>query len=599
MNIDKKLQFDHAKEEIRSRINIADIIGRHVMLKAAGQNLKGLCPFHKEKTPSFIVTPSKGIFYCFGCHKGGDVFTFLMEHDGLSFSEALHTLADEAGVRLEQSHLETTAYYPESAGNNSYDSSETTQKTYIPKNEMFKINEMAVDYYYRQTRSYPLAIEYFLGRGLTREIIKEFRLGYAPPGWTGLLSHAKKQGIAESSLVQCGLAISKPENKLYDRFRDRIMFPIFDTSKRPIGFGGRGLTKEAEPKYLNSPETLLYQKNKTFYGLHVAQYNIKQTKSVIIVEGYMDFMALYQVGIKNAIATSGTALTDMQARILQRFTSVVYLVFDGDSAGINAAQRAIFVLAPYNLDMRVLILPDDEDPDSFVRKYGKEKFMELLDHAMPFTKFIIEKAISDKGADSPQKKSATIDYLVPLAQSITDSIVRQDFIKQMSEHLNINEKTILNRFKHQETSKDKTNYSYNDYGGTIEGKFMRMLLFNPSIIKDARQYIIPETFTDLFSTNLYSIILKCHDDNPELNNLIDAICDPEQKRIVSHLLATGYNEDNIHEDLRYTILRLQRKFLKNRIRRNRIKMKTDTENIPVLMELIKEDSTQLKELETQ
>ena len=601
MGFDKKLQFDHAKEEIRSRINIADIIGRHVALKASGQSLKGLCPFHKEKTPSFIVTPAKGIFYCFGCHKGGDVFTFLMEHDGLSFSEALHTLADETGVKLESARSGNSAVADDLAAEVSGPEGTPpgSGQGHIPKNEMFKINTMAVEFYYSQTRSYPRVIEYFLARGLTREIIREFRLGYAPAGWSELLSFAKQRGIAESSLVQCGLAIAKSGNKCYDRFRDRIMFPIFDTSKRPIGFGGRGLTKDAEPKYLNSPETLLYQKNKTFYGLHVAQYHIKQAKSVIIVEGYMDFLALYQAGVKNVIATSGTALTDTQARIIQRFTSVVYLVFDGDGAGINAAQRAVFVLAPYNLDVRILILPNEEDPDSYIRKQGKDKFLGLLAQALPFAKFIIDKTISDKGADSPQKKSAALEYLAPLARSISDGIVRQDFLKQISEQLHISESLIHARIGRSGAAPDAAPNVSDDYGGTIEGNFFRMLLSEPSAIKEARLYITPETFTDQFSSNLYSIILNSFDENQNLDTLVGSISDPETKRMVSLFFAKGEYEGSVHEDLRHTMLRLQRKFLKNRIRQNQNRMKTEPHNMSMLMQQVKKDSTQLKELETQ
>jgi DNA primase len=601
MNIDKKLQFDHTKEEIRTRINIADIIGRHVALKASGQSLKGLCPFHKEKSPSFIVTPAKGIFYCFGCHKGGDVFTFLMEHDGLSFSEALHLLADEAGVRLDSSRGSGGADYEDAQFYGPETEAASGQTQYIPKNEMIKIHEMAVDFYYRQTRNHPRVIEYFLGRGLTREIIREFRLGFAPPGWTELLAHAKLRGVTAEALVQCGLAISKPGNKLYDRFRDRIMFPIFDTSGRPIGFGGRGLTKDAEPKYLNSPETLLYQKNKVFYGLHAAQSFIKQAKSIIIVEGYMDFLALYQAGVKNAVATSGTALTDVQARILRRFTSVVYLVFDGDGAGINAAQRAIFVLGPYNLDVRVLILPDDEDPDSFVKKYGKDAFLDLLSRAKTFSSFIIEKTIADKGIESPQKKSAALDFLAPLIQSTTDSIVRQDLIKQISERLHVDENIIVSRIKKQTAALPRSEasaLSTADYSATIEGNFIRMLLSNPESIKEARQYITPETFTDQFSTDLYSIILHCFDEAPNLGTLIGSIADPEMKRVVSRLFAQGEYEGALSEDLRHSMLRLQRKFLKNRIRQTQFTLKSQPHDKAALMEQVKQDSTQLKELET-
>lgn len=590
-SFEKKVLFEHAKEEIRSRINIADIIGRHVALKSAGQNLKGLCPFHKEKTPSFTVTPAKGIFYCFGCHKGGDVFTFLMEFEGLSFSEAIHVLADEAGVKLEQPQSQNP--YQSLA----IDDGQEHGTTLIPKNEMLKINQMAMDFYYSQTRFNPTAIEYFLGRGLSRETIKEFRLGYAPPGWSELLSYAESKGVSRSALVQCGLAISKQDNQAYDRFRDRIMFPIFDTSKRPIGFGGRGLTKDVEPKYLNSPETLLYQKNKTFYGLHLAQYHIKQSKSIIIVEGYMDFLSLFQAGVKNVVATSGTALSDGQARIIQRFTNKIFLVFDGDGAGINAAQRAIFVLAPYNFDIRVLILPDEEDPDSYVKKHGQAGFLALLNNTLPFMKFIIEKAVADKSADTPQGKSQVLDFLAPLGQSMTDSIVRQEFVKQLSEHLRISEATVHGRLKNHAYALNKNPLETQEYSGTLEGNFMRLLLSTPSLIPEARQFIRPETFTDQFSNNLYSMILRCFDENEHMDTLVDAITDPEVKRIVCSMYAKELRDENTLEELRHTVVRLQVKFLRRQIQEIGGRMKKEPLKRTAFMEQLKEFSTQLKELE--
>ena len=592
ISFEKKVAFEHAKEEVRSRINIADIIGRHVALKAAGQNLKGLCPFHKEKTPSFTVTPAKGIFYCFGCHKGGDVFTFLMEFEGLSFPEALHVLADEAGVTLEPPRSPNVSPF---AGAESPDESNST---IVPKNEMLKINQMAVDFYYSQTRSHPKAIEYFLGRGLSRETIKEFRLGYAPPGWSELLSYANLKGVPQSALAQCGLVIAKQDNKAYDRFRDRIMFPIFDTSKRPIGFGGRGLTADAQPKYLNSPETFLYQKNKTLYGLHVSQYHIKQSKSVIIVEGYMDFLSLFQAGVKNVVATSGTALSDGQAHIIQRFTNKIYLVFDGDSAGINAAQRAIFVLAPYNFDMRVLILPDEEDPDSYIKKHGQAGFLALLNNAFPFMKFIIEKAVEDKSIDTPQGKSQVLAFLVPLAQSMTDSVVRQEFKKQIVDRLHITDASAYEQFDKFVSLQNKIAENPDNYCSTLEGNFIRLLLSSPSIIAEARQFIRPETFTDQFSNNLYSMIIRCYDKNERLDTLVDAITDPEVKRIVSLMYTKGVQEDNALEELRHTTVRLQAKYLRRQIHDIGNRMKNEPLKRKALMEQLKGFSTQLKELET-
>jgi DNA primase len=509
-------------------------------------------------------------------------------------------LADESGVKLEPPRGAWTDA-PESApGGDRAREGGGSGQGYIPKIELLKVNAMAVDFYYRQTRSFPRAIDYFLGRGLTRETIREFRLGYAPPGWSDLLAFAKNRGISQASLVGCGLAIEKPDGKAYDRFRDRIMFPIFDTSRRPIGFGGRGMTPDAQPKYLNSPETLLYQKNKTLYGLHAAQHHIKEAKSLIVVEGYMDFLSLYQAGVRNVIATSGTALTDTQARIIQRFSPTVYLVFDGDGAGINAAKRAISVLAPCNLDVRVLILTEAKDPDEYVKKFGGDAFLSLLEKSsVGFMHFIIERTISEKGIDSPQKKSAALDALVPLAQSIPDSIIRMEFVKLIGESLRLSEGVILSRFKNDPKAPDaRVGKGNADFAGTLEGQCLRLLLSEPSLIREACTYIAPETFTDRFSGELFSSIVNCFEKDPGLLSLMDSIADPEKKRVISLLIAQGSYEGDCREDLRHTILRLQRKFLKNRRHGYQERMKNELNNRMNLLKLVGEDATQQKEIET-
>jgi DNA primase len=506
-------------------------------------------------------------------------------------------MAEESGVQLEPARSPHRNSVEETSPGDEGHFAPAGQQQFIPKSEMLKINEMAIEFYYRQTRSFPRTIEYFLGRGLSRETIREFRLGYAPPGWSEFLSYAKQHGVAQQSVVQSGLAIAKPDGKAYDRFRDRIMFPIFDTSRRPIGFGGRGLTPDAQPKYLNSPETLLYQKNKTLYGLHVAQHHIKQAKSVIVVEGYMDFLTLYQAGIKNVIATSGTALTDTQARILQRFSSTVYLVFDGDSAGIGAAKRAVFVLAPCNLDVRVLILTDEKDPDDYIKKHGKEAFSSLLANAVPFLDFILKQAISEKGIDSPQKKSDLVEYLIPLFNNIPDGYSKDNFIKRIASFTG-NDPFFFKQISQLSTLQNLKSIAAADYSATIEGHFLRLLLSDPTLIKEACNYVTPETFTDQFSGDLFSSIVVCFEKDPGLDSLIDSISDPEKKRIISMLFAQGEYEGDAHEDVRHSILRLQRKFLKNRKLHYRERMKSEMDNRTSLLKLVGEDATQQKEIET-
>jgi DNA primase len=593
----KKSLDDSVKEEIRSIINIADVVGRHVALKPAGQNLKGLCPFHKEKTPSFTVSPAKGIYYCFGCHKGGDVYNFLMELEGLTFPEALQQLADEAGVRLApRTDRQEPGPAPESAESGAAD-----EGSGISKAELLSINQLALEFFYQSTRSCKPAIDYFLSRGLTRETIRDFKLGYAPDGWTSFLDFAKSKGVPGSSVAQAGLAIVKPETgRVYDRFRGRIMFPIFDTSKRPVGFAGRGMSPEATPKYLNSPETPLYQKSKILYGFHVTQQHIRESKSAIIVEGYMDFLSLYQAGVKNVIASSGTAFTDAHARTLRRFTQKIFLVFDGDAAGIEAAHRAIIVLAPYNFDIGVLTIPDDEDPDDYVKKNGAKGFSDLLKSAQDYIAFIVGKTARDYESSSPMGKSRTLDALVPLVQSFTDSIVRERFYKEISETLSIGRDIINKRIRGtvtaQSSSSRNNDGTIRDYFGTIEGNFIRILLTNPDLIKDARQFILPETFSDHFSSELYSYILTSHDEDASLATLIGRIQSDETKRIISFAYALDPAEGNAREEMIHTIGRLQAKYLEKQKRAITERLKKEPQNRTVLLEKLKEYTTQLKAL---
>ena len=360
---------DTSKEEVRNRADIAAIIGRYVKLKQSGQTLKGLCPFHKEKTPSFHVNPVRGFFHCFGCGKGGDVFSFLQEIEGASFPDVLKMLAEETGVTLPparpDSSLET-------------DPSGQSSGASLSKTAMLEIHAMAADYFYSMIRRHPQAIAYFKSRGLAAETVRDFRLGYAPGGWSSLLDSAAGKGIAAEALVTCGLALKSAEGSTYDRFRDRIIFSLTDLSGRVIGFAGRGLEADATPKYLNSPETPLYRKKEFLYGLNSTRQYIKEENSSLVVEGYMDFLTLYQAGIRNVVATSGTAMTPEHAHVLTRFTSRVILVFDGDEAGQNAAERGVFTLAPFDLDVSILTLPPEEDPDSFVKAHGPDPFRAMM-----------------------------------------------------------------------------------------------------------------------------------------------------------------------------------------------------------------------------
>ncbi len=579
---------DQVKEEIRARADIASVIGRYVNLKGSGGSLKGLCPFHKEKTPSFHVNAAKGFFHCFGCGKGGDVFTFLQEIEGIQFTEALKILAEETGVELKNENPQ-----------NQYFQSENNNST-LSKTEMLSINEIASKFFYSQIKNSPEAVNYFKSRGLKAETVREFRLGFAPQGWSTLISFFQNKKITPKKLEECGLAIDKENENYYDRFRNRVMFSLTDLSGKIIGFAGRGMEEKAVPKYLNSPETLLYKKKHFLYGLQQARQAIKETGKILIVEGYMDYLTLYQAGIKNVSATSGTALTPEHAQIIQRFTSKIVLVFDGDSAGQTAAVRGIFVLAPFNFDISVLVLPDDEDPDSYVKKYGGEKFLDLVKNAEYWMSFIIKKALSQRMIPSTARgKSAVVEYLSPLVQSIKDPIVQSNFKKEIAEHLEIKEQLMYNRLQGTKADNSVREPVSDNYGFllTLEGCFLRILVTCPELIDEAKNYVIPETLTDSISSDIYSLLIETYVDKGSLEGIIDKTDDPEIKRIMTLLLVKPAIQDHIHDELVQKIIHLRAKFLRASIREIRLQMKNEPNQRIELLQKLKDFSTQLKDLD--
>ncbi len=553
MNTLSETYYSDIKEEIRSRVDIASVVGRYVKLKSSGQNLKGLCPFHKEKTPSFTVNPAKSVFHCFGCGKGGDIFTFLMEIEGLTFPEALQRLADETGVNISPIK----------------ESGITSVKGHITKTDALRIHEIATQYYYDQMKKNPRAIEYFKSRNLTSETVMDFRLGYAPEGWSNFIDYAASKNIKSEKLVDCGLAVSSSQDSApYDRFRNRIIFPVFDISGHPIAFGGRCVDNEDKPKYLNSPETILYRKNRVLYGLHKSRTSIKEKGFAVFVEGYMDFLSLYQSGIHNVVATSGTALTEEQGRIIRRFTTKVVLVFDGDSAGVTAAERAIFLLAPNNLDIRVFILPKEKDPDSYIQEYSAENFIENIEKSVDAVNFILNRIKEKYDTRTATGKSAAVQHIIPFIKSTTDAITRAEFVKQIAEQLDVREQLIYSKLRNKKQVKDQEFQIQPDNNAerfleTEEGSFLHILVNKPELIKYAEKHIPVETFTDQFSKKLYLLILENYRENLSLQGIIDLTDDAETKAILSLMLIKDIATDNLQGELCHKGIRLLRKSLFN------------------------------------
>lgn len=417
--------------EIKQKLNIVDIIGAYVPLKKAGKSYKGLCPFHKEKSGSFIVSEDIQHYRCFGCGKSGDMFTFLMEYEGLEFKEALNILAEKAGVEVQAN-----------SGDFSKSQKEDTDR-------LLKINEIAADLYSNLLTKHPLGknpLIYLKKRGIDPEIIKEFRLGYAPNSWDSLSKELVKQKFSAEELDKSGLARFRKDNKnTYDLFRARLMIPLIDHLGRIVGFVGRALLKDQAPKYVNSPETLLYHKEKFLFGLNFAKKHITSKSGVIIVEGQFDMISLYQHGYKNVVASSGTALTPAQVNLLKRYTSNLYFLFDADEAGVKASLRGAEVAEPLGVNISVIILGNDvKDPDELMQKDPK-RFKECFEKALPLWDFYFYYVSKNYNFDNVFERKAASEFLLTIINKINDKVIQSKYIKKFSEVFEVKEDVVVSQ----------------------------------------------------------------------------------------------------------------------------------------------------------
>ena len=406
---------DSFKRDLLNRVDIVDIIQRHMSLKKAGANFSACCPFHNEKSPSFTVSPTKQFYHCFGCGAHGDAIGFLMEYSGLGYIEAIKELAAGAGMAMPE-------FEPR-----------TGKKAQETGPDLYDIMQRATEYYREQLKGAAHAIEYLKRRGLSGKVAARFGIGYAPEGWQNLQAIFPNYG--DRGLKQAGLVIDNEAGKRYDRFRDRIMFPIVSQRGFVIGFGGR-ILGAGEPKYLNSPETPLFEKGRELYGLPQARQAIRERGRVLVVEGYMDVVALAQHGVEYAVATLGTATTPTHVQKLLRLADEIVFSFDGDAAGRKAAWHALEVSLPSTLDhkaMRFLFLPEGEDPDSYVRANGKEAFEALVDGAEPLSAYLLAQLRARVDTDSIEGRSRLVHEAKPLLQSIAAPALQLQLLKQVAE----------------------------------------------------------------------------------------------------------------------------------------------------------------------
>ena len=501
------------KQEDISKIleatEIVDVINAFVPLRKRGVNYLGNCPFHNEKTPSFTVSPSKGIFKCFGCGESGNAVNFIMKHEHYSYPEALKFLANKYGIEIQEDEL----------------TSEEKASQDV-KDALFHVTEFAQKYFadilFNDDEGKKIGLSYFIERDLKEETIKRWGLGYCKDNWSEFTEYAKRHGYTDEVLIKSGLTIAKEETHVqYDRFRARVMFPIYNIGGRPLGFTGRVLSSEkTKAKYVNSPESDIYSKSKVLFGLHLAKNEIVKQDLCYLVEGNMDAIMLSQNNVENVVATSGTALTIEQIRLIKRYTKNVTVLYDGDSAGIKAAFRAIDLFVENGLNVKIVLFPDDEDPDSYCRKLPQDDFKAYItDKAENFILFKTHLLLED-AKDDPFKRSALIKEIINTISLIPDNIEKAAYIQQCSSILNMKEEILNNHltkllrekyFKKSKEGSKETNIPTNDQAPPDD-------LFLPddgsSYISNekAKKQIIEETFPDeAQERNIISILLNYGD----------------------------------------------------------------------------------------
>lgn len=543
---------DDTIEEIRLKNDIVDVISGYVKLQRKGSSYFGLCPFHNEKSPSFSVSPGKQMYYCFGCGAGGNVFTFVMEYENYSFPEAVKFLADRVGVDL-----------PEQEYN------EEMKKQQDLKSRILDLNKMAANYFYFQLRqeSGKLAMEYLKGRELSDETIKGFGLGYANKYSDDLYLYLKKKGISDELLSQSGLMNVDEKHGMYDKFWNRVIFPIMDVNGRVIGFGGR-VMGDGKPKYLNSPETKVFDKSRNLYGLNIARTSRK--KNLLVCEGYMDVISLHQAGFKNAVASLGTALTTQHASLLKRYTEEVVLTYDSDEAGMKAALRAIPILKAAGLSAKVLDMKPYKDPDEFIKALGAEAFQDRIDHAVNSFFFEIDVLQKSYHMDDPESKTEFYNQVAKRLLEFEQELERENYIEAIAARYHVgfeNLRKLVNRMAMKNISAPEVkqrpkNRNTEKEDGMLKSQklLLTWLIENPGLFAQIKPYVGPDDFTTELYYTVAAMLFEQYESgalNPA--KIINHFTDPEQQRETAALFNTSIRvetKEEMNKALKETIARV-------------------------------------------
>ena len=553
---------DEVIEEVRQANEIVSVISSYVRLKRQGANYFGLCPFHSERSPSFSVSPSKQIYYCFGCGAGGSVITFIMQYENYSFPEAVKYLADRAGIALPEEE--------ETAG-------EREEKS--KKAALYEINKEAAYFYYAmlKSRAGKDGLDYLTGRGLTDETIRHFGLGFSGRYSDQLVKHLRQKGYSDELILASGLGVGDEKRGLQDKFWNRVMYPIMDVQGKVIAFGGR-VMGDAKPKYLNSPETPIFNKSRTFYGLTFARR--ARSRTMIICEGYMDVIAMHQAGFINAVATLGTALTNQHASLIRRYADEVVLSYDSDEAGVKAALRAIAMLGEAGVPARVLDLKPYKDPDEFIRALGTDAFQERIDKAKGSFFFELENMEKDYDLNDPQSKTAFFRAVSERIARFEEELERDNYIeaaagmyhvsteslkKMVGSVLMRGVRTPKETIASGERPKGEKTSSFED----TQRLLLTWLCEYPAFYRTLKQYVSPEDFEEGFYRQAAEMLYgQLENDHPEPAKLIDRFDDPGMQAKAAALFHSPLpemDERELKKAMRETICRMLEEALKKSV----------------------------------
>jgi DNA primase len=549
------MKADRILEEIKSRIDIVEFISDYVPLKKAGQNYKGLCPFHTEKTPSFMVSQAKQIFHCFGCGAGGDVVSFLMKHENYSFSEAIRYIAKKAGIKISDFQVD---------------------KNLSAKRErILQINEDAMKFFQQNLHGSKTAVSYLRNRGIEKESLEKFSLGYALNERDGLFRHMKKAGYTDSHLTEAGLVVPDGQG-CRDVFRGRIIFPICNPKNDVVAFGGR-VMDDSLPKYLNSPETEVFKKGETLFAINLAKDEIRKKGYAIIVEGYLDAIVCHQYGFQNTVAPLGTALTTRHLQKLKSLAKKVVLVFDSDKAGISAAKRSLTILCENDLKAKVLLLPEGEDPDSFLRKHGNQSFKKLLSDAMSAVEFLLK--------TSGQDKIDTVREAVGMIAATRDLILADDMLRELADRSRIHETVLrseLEKIK-KKPGKPAAEKSETSFGITNREEYL-LLSAVLAFPEKAPDVLSRFNIEDLGDKTIRSIFRKMKTlEKTTMDSLLQEADDFEKSLVRELFFKPGFDLELVDRNIEDCLVKLEKKRFEERRR-----LAEESGDIALLDSLLKE-----------